>query len=331
MGGLLKKCLCWILDLFVLLILIGKSLLGGKKLYLICGEYGRLGNRLFFFSHVLAWAKENQAVVYYPSFHPYASLFEGTEKDCFVRYPPKARRLLGNNSCFNRIASNSLHRISLRMGQRPQSNLIRSIVLEENGLDICSENFDLILSRRGLLFIRGFIFTSQKDYLIERHRPCLQKIFKPPTRYEKGIQEPFEKLKGLCDIVIGIVIRHGDYREYRAGEYYYPLSVFKRILEEFTEHVSPVRPGFFIASDEDQDISEFEQFPHYFRQGHPVENLNALSRCDYLIGSPSTFLTWPSFIGKVPCFQLFPKDLNKNRIPFPLRVTPSTEHSSADN
>ena len=78
------------------------------------------------------------------------------------------------------------------------------------------------------------------------------------------------------------------------------------------------------------DLSEFEQFPHYFRQGHPVENLHALSRCDYLIGSPSTFLTWPSFIGKVPCFQLFPKDLDKNRIPFPLRVTPSSKQSSTD-
>ena len=97
--------------------------------------------------------------------------------------------------------------------------------------------------------------------------------------------------------------------EYRDGEYFYSLSVFQRILEELTEHMSPVIPGFFIASDEEQDITKFAGFPCYFRQGHPVENINALSRCDYLVGTPSTFLTWPAFIGNMPCLQLFPENL----------------------
>ena len=153
--------------------------------------------------------------------------------------------------------------------------------------------------------------------MIERYRPALRNYFTPPTRYEKGIRKPFDKLKDLCDAVVGVVIRHGDYREYLGGKYFYSLSVFQRVLEELTAHMSPFRPGFFIASDEDQDTSVFEQFPYYFRQGHPVENLNALSRCDYLVGTPSTFLTWPAFIGNMPCFQLFPENLKQEKMTFP--------------
>ena len=123
-------------------------------------------------------------------------------------------------------------------------------MLEEDGFDLCSEEFDNLISRRVILFIRGFIFTSKKDFLIERHRSALQKYFSRPPRYEKGIQKPFEKLKGLCDVVVGVVIRQGDYPEYRGGEYFYSLSVFRRILEELTEHMSPILPGFFIALDE---------------------------------------------------------------------------------
>ncbi|MBG29606.1 MAG: hypothetical protein CMI31_06345 [Opitutae bacterium] len=313
------KCFHLVFDSGIVFTLMLRSLLGGQKLYLICGEYGRIGNRLFFFSHVIAWAKENNAIVYYPSFFSYASWFKGTRNDYLVRYPRKSRWFLGANSYFNRIASNCLHRISLRLGQRPDSRLVRSIILEENGYDICSEKFAHALSRRGILFLRGFVFTSKKDFLIERQRSELQQHFRPPSSYEKGIQEPFEKLKGKCDVVVGVVIRHGDYREYRSGEYFYSLSVFQRVLEELTEQMSPVRPGFFIASDENQDTSAFESFPHYFRQGHPVENINALARCDLLTGSPSTFLTWPAFFGNIPCVQLFPDDLKKNRLCFPFK------------
>ena len=311
------KCIHLIFDSVVILVLIVRSLLGGRQLYLMCGDYGRVGNRLFFFAHVIAWAKENKAIVYYPSFFPYASWFEGTRGDFLVRHPRTRRWLVGNNAFFNRIASNCLQRISLRLGQKTNSQLVRSIVLEEGGWDICSEEFDHLISRRGILFIRGFIFTSKKDFLIERHRNILQKHFVPPAQYEKGIQEPHENLKNKCDVVVGVVIRHGDYREYRNGEYFYSLPVFHRAMKELTDHLSPICPGFFIASDEDQDTSVFDPFPFYFRQGHPVENLNALSRCDYLMGSPSTFLTWPAFLGNIPCFQIFPKDIKKNRMPFP--------------
>ena len=305
------------LDFLVVLALLSRALVGRTKLYLICGEYGRIGNRLFFFSHVIAWAKENHATVYYPSFYPYASWFEGTAQDYLVRYPRKARRLLGNSSYLNRIASQCLLRISLRLGQRTDSFLLRSIILEEGGMDVCSKKFDQVLSSSKLLFIRGFIFTSEKDFLIERYRPNLRQFFTPPVVYEEKIQEPLEKLKESCDIVVGVVIRHGDYREYRSGEYFYSLSVFHRLLMECTEFMKPSISGFFIASDEDQDTVLFEDFPFYFRQGHPVENLNALCRCDYLMGTPSTFLTWPSFFGNIPCFQLFPKDLEQGKLPFP--------------
>ena len=311
------RLLCFVFDAGIILSLAIRSFFGRRKVFVICGEYGRLGNRLFFFSHVIAWAKEHHAIVYYPSFHEYASWFKGTEEDHLVRYPKKKNRWLFNNSTFNRVFAHSLQRISLRFGQRLDAKLVRSIVLEEGGVDPCSQAFDEILARPGILFIRGFMFTSKKDHLIEQNRAVLQEFFTPPKRFETGIQEPFADLQGCCDVVVGVVIRHGDYKEYRGGEYYYPTTIFKRVLTDLTSWMEPTLPGFFIASDENQDTGVFGDLPIFFRPGHPVENLNALARCNYLLGSPSTFLTWPAFIGDIPCYQIFPKDLDQNKIPFP--------------
>ena len=41
---------------------------------------------------------------------------------------------------------------------------------------------------------------------------------------------------------------------------------------------------------------------------HPVSALHAMSLCDYIIGPPSTFSGWASFMGRVPRLQLKSRD-----------------------
>lgn len=38
-------------------------------------------------------------------------------------------------------------------------------------------------------------------------------------------------------------------------------------------------------------------------------DMYALSQCDYIIGPPSTFNAWASFVGDVPLFSLYKRDL----------------------
>jgi hypothetical protein len=41
-----------------------------------------------------------------------------------------------------------------------------------------------------------------------------------------------------------------------------------------------------------------------------LEDMYALAGCDYIIGPPSTFSMWASFIGKVPLFHLHDREIN---------------------
>ena len=51
-------------------------------------KYGQLGNRLFLYAHFIANAKDHKYIVFNPAFDEYASFFEGTAKNIFIRYKP---------------------------------------------------------------------------------------------------------------------------------------------------------------------------------------------------------------------------------------------------
>ena len=117
------------------------------------------------------------------------------------------------------------------------------------------------------------------------------------------VQEPFQKLKD-CDLIVGIAIRHGDYKQWQNGKYFLPAQTYQKWMNEIESLFSPKKIGFFIASDEEQDLTIFRNHTFFFRAGHPLSNLYSLSKCDYLVSVPSSFAGWAHFIGEVPCLTL---------------------------
>ena len=57
-----------------------------KKL-IIVNKPGQLGNRLFVFSHFIAFAIENEYKIINPSFDEYADYFELFRNNNFIKYP----------------------------------------------------------------------------------------------------------------------------------------------------------------------------------------------------------------------------------------------------
>ena len=41
---------------------------------------------------------------------------------------------------------------------------------------------------------------------------------------------------------------------------------------------------------------------------HPVSAMHAMSLCDYILGPPSTFSGWASFMGRVPRLEIKSRD-----------------------
>jgi len=107
------------------------------------------------------------------------------------------------------------------------------------------------------------------------------------------------------DLKLGLHVRRGDYRTWHGGRYFYDDEQYIAQVRSFLalhpdRHVQLVVCG----NDPTLDASRYRrQLPAvdiHFPQGTPVEDLYLLSRCDYLLGAPSTFTLVASMYRDVP-------------------------------
>ena len=114
------------------------------------------------------------------------------------------------------------------------------------------------------------------------------------------------RIRQSADLVVGVHIRHGDYKTFYDGRYYYTLEEFHQMMLRIQSVYQHQRVAFFISSNETFDVSIFEGC-HCHRFGKEpsgdILDLYTLSLCDRILGPWSTYSRWASFIGEVPlCF-----------------------------
>ena len=103
---------------------------------------GQLGNSLFLFAHLIAFAGENtrkRHSIYNPSFHEYENYFESTHGHSFCCYP-KSKGTFLKNSFFKKIAYNLCY-YSARIIHRSGINnsLVKCIHLDAgDSFDLCN-------------------------------------------------------------------------------------------------------------------------------------------------------------------------------------------------
>jgi hypothetical protein len=264
-------------------------------------KYGRIGNRLYLGAHLVAWAKKTQSLLLYPGFHDCEHFFQATCKDALCRYPePDVPLCL--SSGFKKMIQQSIDRLSLRVLAKP-STRFQTIDLQPSGPDISKPQFKRSLTSHPITFIRGFIYdNSQPD--IAEEISTIQHHFRPRNDYYDGIHHPIITLRQKTDIVLGVVIRHGDFKTWRNGEFYFNTEDYVELMNRALKFLMPKKVGFFIASDDEQPSGAFAQFTHFFRAGHPIENLGALSLCDGLLAANSSFTGWSQYYGSVPTLHI---------------------------
>lgn len=126
----------------------------------------------------------------------------------------------------------------------------------------------------------------------------LKVLFSPCKTITSEIDKLFEPIVKSSDIICGIHIRRGDYKKWNDGKYYYSDIQFLDIMKKFRELFKDKSVAFFIASNDNVDFSVFNSCNYFtIKQSNSVKDLYALSKCDYLIGPPSTFSGWASYYG----------------------------------
>lgn len=113
---------------------------------------------------------------------------------------------------------------------------------------------------------------------------------------EKSIKKESRWLEELtpADIRLGVHIRRGDYATWMEGKYFFSDEVFINRIKHFRELFPGKKVQVIICTnDKKLDINKYRKGCDlqdiYINRGNEIEDLYALSTCQYLIGPMSTY------------------------------------------
>jgi hypothetical protein len=143
-----------------------------------------------------------------------------------------------------------------------------------------------------------------------KHLPTIRNKLQPGEEYRSVAESFVAPLRERYDKLVGVLIRQGDYRTWKGGQYFFESSRYKELMEAYAESVPSEGVGFIIASDEPQDRSLFSDDMFNFTtgiaggSGHYLESFTELSLCDEILMPPSTFSLFAAVLGACPVVPL---------------------------
>ena len=177
-----------------------------------------------------------------------------------------------------------------------------------------NKNWDKIFHWLGC--IKGWSTMNDTRYLAMAKEELVH-IFMPKVEITRKTHTLIKEIKQNYDFIVGVHIRHGDYKTWRGGRHYYTFQEFHAFMLQIQKLYSHNKVAFFISSNEQVDLDIFNGCHCFKFNNEPsgdILDLYTLSTCDIIIGPWSTYSRWASFIGEVPlCFiknreQILKKD-----------------------
>jgi len=263
---------------------------------IIAQKYGQLGNRIILFAHFIAFAIEHEVKIVNPAFDEYAEHFQSIKEDIFCRYPAKS--LLNGNRLIRK-----LFYLLIRLMTIIKPNFIKILTFRENEHCVLNGN-DFIKSAisKKFLFVHGWEFRDNIN--LNKHADLIRDYFKPNEKIQINITELIDNARQNCDVLIGVHIRHGDYKYWNNGKYFYDLDDYAKIMDRIENLFQNEKVVFLVCSNVKQDVKTLSKFRFIFCNNHFVQDMYSLAKCDYIIGPPSTYTIWASFYGNVPLYHI---------------------------
>jgi hypothetical protein len=287
-----------------------------QKLFTIGRRCGRLANRLIIFANFIALAEEQGDRVVNYTFHSYSDLFEATRENVHCAYPvPKQKSWLdripvaGAAIRKSRIFYHVTRYASVLIDRFPIFGRKVVTLRETAGQFITpldSPEVQEKIRPAKIVFVYDWRFRAPN--LVQKHGDKIRAYFRPLATFEKASHEVVEPLWRDADIVIGVHVRHGDYRGWKGGKYFYPVECYAAWMRELVPQFPGRTVSFLVCSDERRKAEEFPGLTVGFGTKSPVSDLFALARCDYIIGTKSTFPQWASFYGGKPLLQILDRN-----------------------
>ena len=255
-------------------------------------RFGRLGNRLFLFSHLIAFSERFGVDVYSPAFAEFRKCFPYfTDASCpYVR--------AGGIDAVPRQYPGAWYRAEALLGIIPTVRFWDERDVVFDGDDAGDPRVSAMVEKGRIVF-EGWKFRSHETIL--SIMPKLRNVFKPREDIQRVVSDRLVEAKGRGDTVVGVHLRWEDYR---GTPLFFPLAFFLDRMKEIAELLQPAKTSFLIVSPEKLDQADFPAECIICSGGGAVHDLYTLAACDYIMGPPSTFSGWASFYGGKPLFAM---------------------------
>jgi len=259
--------------------------------------FGRLGNRLFLFAHLMAFSDLYSISVRNFAFQEYVNDFpywvnhescqygEGEDAGALSRYPLPLLKLADVFHVFPRVEF---------WGDR-------DVIFDEE--DSVDPRIRKLIEARAVFF-EGWKFRSHKQILLSK--PKIKDAFRPNVGILKKTAQRLARARQRGDKVLGVHVRWEDYR---GTERFFTIQQFVGYIEAIRSSLGGHKVCCLVCSPEQFDEALLPPECIVLRDGSPVTDLYTLSECDYVLGPPSTFSGWASFYGDKPV--LFMRDQKK--------------------
>ena len=287
------------------------SFLSPKRL-VIAKRSGRLANRLVLFANFIALAEEKGYCVINFTFHSYADLFESTRRDIYCQYPPTTRRSLldaipavadglrKTRICYH--VTRATCRLSESIPLLGKSVVTLREISGQEATSLTSPEIAVRIREARTIFVYGWNFRAPE--LVRRHAQKIRDYLLPLEIHTQASREAVARLRRNADVVVGVHIRHGDYKSWRNGQCFFTAGRYAMWMRELSEQFPGRKVAFLVCSNEARNPSEFPGSTTGFGPGYPIADLYALAECDYVLGPLGTFSQWASFYGNKPLFHL---------------------------
>lgn len=246
---------------------------------------GRLSNNLIEYIHYDTFCKENNISYYNPDF-----LMKHANKY------PKMNRLRNKIYFFPLWLLCQIIRIRI-LGFQP-FGLIFDIINFHTDEDL--HQIDQLHKKKGLVFVRGFAFRQPES--VEKQKIAYRDLFQPSIDKELMLSKYFHNQ--FDQLYLAVHIRRGDYSRFLGGKYFFDDENYSKWIKEFIAlQTKPVKVILFTNDSKLNQIA-YKDFDFVLSKQNPIEDHFLMSQCDYIIGPPSTFSIWASFMGEKPLLSL---------------------------
>lgn len=247
---------------------------------------GGLCNRIFPFANAIAAGMEHGVQVVNPVFNDYRKYFRGScaetahSPDATNSYPLFDLPLWKSRFRIQRqLNPGAVHRTG-----------------ESNPIDL-----DKLIPEhreRQRVWIEALYCLANESFI--KHADELRAYFRPIRSIEERVFEWTQQARVNTDLLIGVHIRQGDYKNHDNGMLFYETKEYAEVMQKVAALFPSQKIRFLVCSNVTQNKQELSALDWTPGPGGEIEDLYALATCDYLVGASSSYTQWASFFGRVP-------------------------------